>query len=496
MRSINRIPVALLLAVCCLSAHADDGRGGEVGVVVGAIAADDAMTGDSGSAELTLGLRGGSVFTEHLGWFIDGLYSEIGTDDGLGDARTVVGRTGVDWLFTPQREMRWLVSAGVGWIVVDYEDADVRDFHNPIASIGFGQRIRIADNMRLRWELRGNYTLDDARLEDDLLNGLALVALTWGPRGGPDGSSSTMREADEDGDGVRDRRDRCPATMHGAIVDDRGCPYDDDGDGVPNGIDNCPRSRSDESIGPSGCPTDADGDGVPDVSDVCDDTPARARVDEWGCPKDGDGDSVPDGLDACPDTPRGARVDAEGCPKDGDGDGVVDGVDACPGTQAGIPVGPRGCPLDGDGDGVHDGIDGCPDTPPGTAVVDERGCARGAPLFDEGRTELVMKDVRFELDSATLTASSLEELTRVAAALIDDPNVRVEIGGHTDSTGDDTYNLQLSTRRADSVRERLIQLGVDAERLIARGYGETVPIAGNDTLAGRVANRRVELKKL
>jgi OOP family OmpA-OmpF porin len=84
----------------------------------------------------------------------------------------------------------------------------------------------------------------------------------------------------------------------------------------------------------------------------------------------------------------------------------------------------------------------------------------------------------------------------VAASLIDNPGVRVEIGGHTDSTGDDAYNLQLSTRRAESVRDELIGLGVDAEQLIARGYGETLPIADNDAPAGRVANRRVELKRL
>ena len=493
MRIIDRIPLVLLLAVCCLSAHADDGRGGEVGVVVGAIAPDDEMTGGSGSTELTLGLRGGSVFTEHVGWFIDGLYTEIGTDNGLGEARTVVGRTGIDWLFSPEREMRWLVSAGVGWMVVDYEQGDARDFHNPIASIGFGQRIRVADNMRLRWELRGDHTLDDARLQDDLIQGLALVTLSWGPAGGPAGMA---READEDGDGVRDPRDRCPGTLPGAAVDERGCPFDDDGDGVPNGIDRCPNSRTNEAIGPDGCPADADGDGVPDASDVCDDTPARARVDEWGCAKDGDGDSVYDGLDTCPDTPRGARVDAAGCPYDSDGDGVVDGVDACPGTQSGTPVGSRGCPLDGDGDGVHDGIDECPDTPPATRVVDTRGCARSAPLFDEGSAELILKDVRFELNSATLTADSLEVLGGVAASLIDNPGVRVEIGGHTDSTGVDEYNLQLSSRRAESVRDQLIRLGVDAERLTARGYGEALPIADNDTPAGRVANRRVELKKL
>ena len=77
MRSINRIPLALLLVVCCLSAHADDGRGGELGVVVGAIAPDDEMTGNASSAELTLGLRGGSVFTEQC---VDLSFTHVETD--------------------------------------------------------------------------------------------------------------------------------------------------------------------------------------------------------------------------------------------------------------------------------------------------------------------------------------------------------------------------------------------------------------------------------
>ena len=79
-------------------------------------------------------------------------------------------------------------------------------------------------------------------------------------------------------------------------------------------------------------PRDTDGDGVPDRKDKCPDTPHGAAVDATGCPKDSDGDGVLDGLDQCPDTPRGATVDAAGCPKDSDGDGVLDGLDQCADT--------------------------------------------------------------------------------------------------------------------------------------------------------------------
>lgn len=354
---------------------ADDRRGGEIGIVVGAFAPDETMTRDSSTAELELGLRGGSVFTSRWGWFVDGLYSVVGTSGGLGDAKTVIGRSGIDVMFGPRRNSRWLVSLGPGWMVVDYENAGREDFHNPIASLGFGQRIRVSANTRLRWELRGDHTLDHARLEDDLVQGHALLAFTWGPAGEPEPGSAEAERArsDEDGDGVRDRQDRCPGTPVGAQVDSKGCAPDADRDGIPDGIDRCPRSRVGESVGPDGCPADADGDGVPDMSDLCADTPRLAHVDEWGCPKDLDGDSVYDGFDACPATPRGARVDERGCPLDGDGDGVPDGRDRCPLTPAGSPVDAQGCPPDGDGDGVRDDLDECPATPAGRDV-DERGC--------------------------------------------------------------------------------------------------------------------------
>jgi outer membrane protein OmpA-like peptidoglycan-associated protein len=489
----TRILLVALLLTCPLAAVADDRRGGEAGFVVGGILTDDEMTRDDGAVEPTFGLRGGSVFTRHIGWYVDGLYSEIDTLRARGTGRTVVGRSGIDWLFTPERDARFFVTFAAGWMVVDYENSAADDFHNPLASIGFGQRIRLAENTRLRWELRADRLLDDARLSEALNQGLALLAITWGPAGAADGQSRPVSD-DDDGDGVRNGRDRCPGTPAGAVVDDRGCSTDRDRDGVVDGIDQCPGTRRGVAVGDDGCPADADGDGVGDQTDTCPATPAGAAVDEWGCPWDGDEDGVVDGLDRCPNSPRGAIVDSTGCAPDSDGDGVVDGVDRCPGTARGLPVDRYGCARDSDGDGVPDGADACPDSPPGSAV-DARGCTAKAPLFEAGETALVLRGVQFEKNSDALTAASHAVLDEVADSLRANADVNVEIAGHTDATGEDAYNLGLSRRRAEAVRAYLVRRGVAAERLAARGYGETQPVADNDTRDGRAQNRRVELRK-
>ncbi len=245
-------------------------------------------------------------------------------------------------------------------------------------------------------------------------------------------------------------------------------------------------------------PGDRDRDGVTDDLDACPNTPLGEAVDARGCPlpKDSDRDGVIDPNDACPDTPAGERVDARGCPlpKDSDGDGVVDPNDACPNTPAGERVDARGCPLpkDSDGDGVMDPNDACPDTPAGTRV-DARGCPE---LFEEGRTELVLEGVNFEVNSAQLTPAAQAILDRVAPSLVANPDVRVEVAGHTDNTGARSYNLTLSQRRAESVRNYLIQKGVPAAQVSARGYGPDNPIASNATREGRAQNRRVELRRM
>ncbi len=210
---------------------------------------------------------------------------------------------------------------------------------------------------------------------------------------------------------------------------------------------------------------------------------------------DSDGDGVPDRLDDCPNTPHGAKVDSHGCPIDSDGDGVYDGLDKCPGTPKGCIVDSDGCPIDSDGDGVCDGLDKCPGTPKGVKV-DKDGCPIEKALFEEGKKTLVLEGVNFALDSDRLTTESYAILDKVAASLKSWPKVRVEVGGHTDSTGEPAYNMDLSQRRAESVKRYLESKGIDASRLSARGYGETQPIADNGTIEGRAKNRRVELKKM
>jgi OOP family OmpA-OmpF porin len=108
----------------------------------------------------------------------------------------------------------------------------------------------------------------------------------------------------------------------------------------------------------------------------------------------------------------------------------------------------------------------------------------------------VLQGVNFELDSARLTQDSYETLDHVARSLKEWPEVRVEIGGHTDDTGTDEYNMELSQRRAEAVRDYLMSKGTSGSRLEAKGYGKTQPLNTNNTDEGRAQNRRVELKRL
>ena len=201
---------------------------------------------------------------------------------------------------------------------------------------------------------------------------------------------------------------------------------------------------------------------------------------------DSDGDGVTDDMDQCPDTPAGVAVDKAGCPLDSDGDGVADYLDKCPDTPEGVEVNADGCPLDSDGDGVADYLDKCPKTPKG-AKVDENGC------------QIILKEpvsikleVLFPTNSAAIAPTYYPEIKEVADFMVEYPSTEVTIEGHTDSTGAAEYNRVLSQRRANAVRQVLLErYSVDAKRVRAVGYGEERPVADNGTAAGRQANRRV-----
>jgi outer membrane protein OmpA-like peptidoglycan-associated protein len=271
---------------------------------------------------------------------------------------------------------------------------------------------------------------------------------------------------DTDGDGVPDKRDRCPDTPRGARVDASGCPLDGDGDKVFDGLDRCEGTPKGCTIDPSGCPLDGDGDGVCDGVDRCADTPKGAKVDAAGCPLDADGDGVFDGLDQCADSPKGCTVDAQGCPKDSDGDGVCDGLDWCADTTPGLRVDKDGCPIE---------------------MVE-----RETELLDTGMIRL--QNVNFETGKANLLPESFPTLDIAGGVLAKWPELRIEVGGHTDARGSNAANQTLSEARADSVLAYLQRKypTLKPEQFTVKGYGESAPLVPNTSQLNWAKNRRVE----
>ncbi|MEO5327739.1 MAG: OmpA family protein [Magnetococcus sp. THC-1_WYH] len=165
-----------------------------------------------------------------------------------------------------------------------------------------------------------------------------------------------------------------------------------------------------------------------------------------------DGDGLKNDRDLCFDAVRGGEVDVYGCNRDGDGDGILDGDDQCPGT-------------------------------PKNAEVNAVGC-------------WVLKNLTFKPGRWNIGKSSAAILDGVATILKGDPGHKVVIEGHTDSHGGAENNRILSQKRAQVVVRYLLGKGITSHRLMAKGMGQSVPIADNATPEGRAVNRRVEIKTL
>jgi len=197
---------------------------------------------------------------------------------------------------------------------------------------------------------------------------------------------------------------------------------------------------------------------------------------------DDDNDGVLNSADKCPTTPAGHAVNAEGCLVDGDddNDGVLNTMDKCPTTPAGQAVNTEGCSLDSDNDGVLNTDDKCPTTPAGEAVN-----AEGCPI-------IINLHVNFNFDSYEVDAASKVNVKAFADFLNKFPAYNANIVGHTDNQGPATYNLQLSSKRADVVKALLVEQGVSADRVNASGEGETNPVTTNNTKEDRAQNRRIE----
>ena len=240
-------------------------------------------------------------------------------------------------------------------------------------------------------------------------------------------------EKDNDNDGLDDAADTCPIEPEDkdGLLDTDGCPEDDaDMDTVLDEADKCPMEKG--SPGAAGCP-DQDEDTVVDTEDECADE--KGSVKAWGCP-DGDEDRVPDYRDQCPDEKADARVN-------------------------------------------NRYSDGCPSR----VVVSDAAI-------------VILEKVFFDTGKATIKAESFPLLADVAGTLTKYKNIKkVAVEGHTDNVGDAASNLKLSDDRAAAVRQHLIDThAIEADRLVAKGYGQDKPLENNDpnTDEGRAANRRVE----
>jgi outer membrane protein OmpA-like peptidoglycan-associated protein len=116
-----------------------------------------------------------------------------------------------------------------------------------------------------------------------------------------------------------------------------------------------------------------------------------------------------------------------------------------------------------------------------------------AQQTNRGNVMLTVPDVMFATNQATLAPGAMLAIDKPGDILKQNPNEKVYIEGHTDNTGSAQYNQQLSTARANAVREALIQQGVSPDRITAQGLGESFPVATNETQAGRQMNRRVDI---
>jgi outer membrane protein OmpA-like peptidoglycan-associated protein len=248
--------------------------------------------------------------------------------------------------------------------------------HGRLSNVGFGAQLRVMPfNMYIAVDrIPLTFASKDLPVPTNLKSVTLQAGMVW-VIGDPG------KVGDDDGDGVKNKRDRCPNTPPGYKVDKHGCVLDSDDDGVADDMDKCPGTLLAVRVDVWGCPLDDDGDSVPNIADKCPDTPAGVPTDSTGCPFDLDGDGVFDYLDSCLNTPAGVLTDSVGCPLDSDGDGVTDYLDKCPGTSAEVQVDSVGCPLDADGDGVPNYLDKCPETP---AAAQGKVNGDGCPLDADG----------------------------------------------------------------------------------------------------------------
>jgi len=326
-----------------------------------------------------------------------------------------------------------LAKAGIGYRTLDVYKDETED--SIFLDAGVGAKIPLTDHFAIKTEAIYMLDYNHKRYDSNLM---LLVGLNYAFGGGDEQKPAPVAEeeefvdGDDDNDGVLNSADSCLGTPVSTQVDSSGCRVDgdDDNDGVFNSIDQCPNTPTDTDVYGNGCKTI-----VPVV-----------------ILNDDDKDGVANSNDKCKNTPAGTTVDADGCDvnADDDKDGVVNSKDICPNTEAGSVVNSDGCPAKLD---LH---------------------------------------IKFGNNSSNIAEESLPKMHKYADFLNKYTAYSANIVGYTDSRGKASYNQHLSEKRANAVRDMLIDNGVDTSRVTAVGKGEANPIADNNTKEGRAHNRRIE----
>jgi len=398
-------------------------------------------------------------------------------------------------LLSEDSRFKPFINLGVG--LANYSAVDDRgeDGTNLTVPVGIGTKLGLSDAIDVFWMSNYGFNFGDEydlnTIEDDNdghLNHELGISFTLG------------KMVDTDGDGISDKKDKCP--MIAGVIELMGCP-DTDGDGITDAEDDCPSVAGPAAY--NGCP-DTDGDGILDKDDRC--PKVAGAADTRGCP-DRDGDGVVDSADDCPDVKGSARL--KGCP-DTDGDGIMDKNDECPNVKGSTAA--KGCP-DRDNDGIKDANDKCPDTygiaifngcpdTDGDGITDKddkcptiKGTKEnsGCPALSKETTTVfaeALRGINFQTSRSIIKSNSYAILDKVVRVMKNNPSYNLSIEGHTDSQGDAAFNWKLSQDRASAVKNYLVDKGISGNRMTAIGFGETKPVADNSTKAGRALNRRVE----
>ncbi len=478
MKSGSKFVVLLLLLVFAAQTYAEmDTSNLHYGIAVGGAMGDNRHNREN----LVPQFRG------HLGidliprlWVEFGIrYHEIGADPNkLGNFGYETNNLMLDWraVFTPWHMSDWQPFVFLGYGVIQDMDNGSNGVM-PMIPMGLGLRYYLMETLTIDGTLTYDIALDDdwdgyeRRGKKNPLTGNKhdsafgfLLGLTVVPE-------RIDHEAVAAAEKARMEEEARLAAL----------AADPDGDGLTTG-DEQSMYNTDPNV------ADTDGDGLMDGAEI-----RTHQTDPTMADTDGDGLSDGDEVNTYMSNPLVA---------DSDGDALADGAEVNTyGTNPGS--------MDTDGDGLSDGDEvNVHMTNPTSIDTDLGGMIDGMEIEkgrdplngeDDGMVletgkELVLHDINFELNSDKLTPNSITILEEVYAALMDFPEAEVIIEGHSDSSGNDDYNLSLSQKRAEAVKTWLVNRGIDASRMEAVGIGEADPIADNSTAEGRAENRRIEFK--